>query len=310
MEIENIVIASHMYKEIKNIIEEKKLPYHFRFLEESEITQSDLDWADALVAFNLHAELVYNGLKWVHSLGAGVDHFIYKKKWNEKVLLTRTIGSFGQRISEYCLSYLLKDLQFHDHFDSVKSERKWQSITPKLLGEQKVMVYGTGEIGQSVARTLSSFGTHVYGVSLSGKEKEFFKEVLSVERHYSKLSEMDYLINTLPLTEKTEKLFDDHILQQLQHAGFINVGRGASVDECALLEALNHHHIRLAVLDVFAHEPLPEDHNLWKHPNVRITPHISAVTTPQEGVECFVETLKRIEENKPLYNMVDVSKGY
>jgi len=310
MMIQNIVVVSPMYKEIKKMIEQKNVSKNFRYVDEREVTQGDVNWADAFVGFNLQADLDYSNLKWVHSLGAGVDRFLYKKQWNENVLLTRTICSFGQRISEYCLSYILMDLQCHSEFKTLKSQKKWQPTTPKLLNNQKVMVYGTGEIGQTLAKTLSSFGVEVFGVSLSGKEKEYFKEVMTLNEHFPRLREMDYLINTLPLTEQTEKLFNDTLLNQVSQVGFINVGRGNSVDEKALLQALNDNRIRFAVLDVFTQEPLPEDHEFWNQSNVWVTPHISAVTTPEEGVECFIDTLKNIEENKPLHNKVDVSKGY
>lgn len=239
-----------------------------------------------------------------------MDRFLYKKNWNKDVLLTRTICSFGQRIAEYCLSYILKDLQFHDQFQHLKKQHSWQPLTPGLLNEVKIMIYGTGEIGQKAAEIFSRFGVEVYGVSLSGREKEFFKEVYRVDTHFSRLSGIIYVINTLPLTEKTEGLFDENIFSQLTNAGFINVGRGASVNEMALLKALELNQIKFAVLDVFAEEPLSEDHPFWNHPNVFITPHISAVTTPEEGVECFIETLRNIEENKPVDNKVDVKKGY
>lgn len=299
-----------MFKELHLLIEKEQIQKDFRYMPEEELTVDDLRWADALVCFNLSSNVDYSQVKWVHSLGAGVDRFLYRKVWNENVLLTRTICSFGQRIAEYCLSYILKDLQFHDEFREAKNRKNWQPNTPKLLGDQKVMIYGTGEIGQMTAKLFTTLGVEIYGVSLSGKEKDYFKEVMTVDAHFSRLREMDYIINTLPLTEKTANLFNENIFRQLSNAGFINVGRGASVDEGALLEALNHHQVRFAVLDVFAHEPLPEENPLWNHPNVHITPHISAMTTPDEGVACFIETLRNIEENKPLRNRVDVGKGY
>lgn len=310
MNIKNIVVVSPMYKEIQTIIESNQLQNSFRYLPEEKVTQDDLIWADAFVSFTTKSNYEYSHVKWVHSLGAGVDSFLFKKDWNEDVLLTRTICSFGQRIAEYCLSYILKDIQFHDQFQESKGQKKWHPITPRLLNEQKVMIYGTGEIGQRTAMIFSSLGADVYGVSLSGKQKEFFSEVLPIDSHFLRLREMNYIINTLPLTEKTESLFDDNIFSLLSNAGFINVGRGASLDEKALLHALENNHVRFAVLDVFAHEPLPNDNQLWNHPNVCITPHISAVTTPYEGVNCFIETLKNIEENKPLPNKVDVKKGF
>jgi glyoxylate/hydroxypyruvate reductase len=310
MIIENILIVSPMFQKLESLIEKEQIQKNFRFLPEEEMTTEHLEWADALVCFNLKSNVDYNQVKWVHSLGAGVDRFLFGKSWNEKVLLTRTICSFGQRIAEYCLSYILKDLQFHDQFQTAKRQKNWSPITPKLLSDQKVMVYGTGEIGQTMAKIFSALSVEVYGVSQSGKGKDYFKEVMTLDAHFSHVSSMDYLINTLPLTEQTAQLFTKDILGQLSNAGFINVGRGATLDEKALLDALNQQHVRFAVLDVFTQEPLPEENPLWDHPNVHITPHISAVTTPDEGVACFIETLKNIEENKPLRNRVDVEKGY
>lgn len=310
MKINNILIVSPMYKELKTLIEKEELHKNFRFLPEEEFNQADLEWADTLVSFNLKSDYDYRHINWVHSLGAGVDRFLYKNEWNEDVLLTRTICSFGQRIAEYCLSYILKDLQLHDTFQDLKRQKEWQPMTPKLLSEQKVMIYGTGEIGQQTAKILSGLGMEVYGVSMSGTEKEFFQEVLPVESHVSHLNEMNYIINTLPLTEQTAHLFNDHIFKHLSAAGFINVGRGLSVDDHALLHAIEHNQVRFAVLDVFSQEPLPKDHPFWNEPKVFLTPHISAVTTPDEGAACFLETLRNIEANKPLQNEVDVKKGY
>ena len=235
MIINNILIVSPKFAELKRFIEKEELQKNIRYMPEEQMSEADLNWADALVCFQLKSNIDYTQFKWVHSLGAGVDQFLFKKEWNENVLLTRTICSFGQRIAEYCLSYILKDLQFHDDFRESKREKNWQPITPKLLNEQKVMIFGTGEIGQITARTLSSLGMEVSGVSLSGKGKENFKEVIPVETHHSRLGEMDYVINTLPLTIETENLFNEHIFQHLSNACFINVGRGGSLDELALL---------------------------------------------------------------------------
>jgi glyoxylate/hydroxypyruvate reductase len=299
MKIKNILLVSPMFRELQALIEKDIPDKTFRFMPEEELSQEDLSWADALVSFNLKAEYDYSSVKWIHSLGAGVDRFLHKKDWNQEILLTRTICSFGQRIAEYCLSYILKDLQLHDRFKEQQQQKNWVQSTPKLIGEQKVLVYGTGEIGHMIAKVFSTLGVDVYGVSLSGEEKADFKEVLTVDSHFSVLNEMNYVINTMPLTERTEKLFNSAIFNQLSNSGFINVGRGASIDEEALLQALNDNTVSFAVLDVFDQEPLPKSNPLWDHPRVQITPHISAVTTPSEGATCFLETLKNIDENRP-----------
>jgi glyoxylate/hydroxypyruvate reductase len=310
LRIDHILVVSPMYKQLRVLIEKENLANQFRFLPEEELSEADLHCADALAAFNLKEAWDFSHVHWVHSLGAGVDKFLYGKDWPDNVLLTRTICSFGQRIAQYCLSHILKDLQFHDEFLANQRQKKWQPMTPKMLNEQKVMIYGTGEIGQATAKALSQFGVEVYGVSLRGKQKEYFKEVMSVDSHYSILNQVDYLINTMPLTERSAGFFDAKVFERLNGAGFINVGRGASVNEDALLAAMNRNQVRMVVLDVFASEPLPLDHPLWDHPKVVITPHISAVTTPEEGAACFLDTLRKMEAGLPLYNLVDINKGY
>ncbi|GIO21460.1 D-2-hydroxyacid dehydrogenase [Oceanobacillus sp. J11TS1] len=310
MDIQKIVIVSPMIKELKAYIEHYKLDQEIRYLTEDSLAEKDLDWADAFCGFQIKKNTNYSKVKWVHSLGAGVDGFLYDQDWDDNVLLTRTVCSFGQRIGEYCLSYLLRDTQAHQEFAKQQKKKSWNEIPPALLRGKKVVIYGTGEIGRKVAEMLSVFGMKVYGISLSGKHKPDFEQVMAIDAHFSVIKEADYVINTLPLTDKTADFFDKTFFEQARNIGFINVGRGRSVVDEALLEAIDKEHVRFAVLDVFRDEPLPEAHPFWEHPNIAITPHISAVTTAKEAVDCFVDTLKRLETGKSLENKVDVQKGY
>ncbi|MDX8044418.1 D-2-hydroxyacid dehydrogenase [Gracilibacillus sp. S3-1-1] len=311
MQIENILFLSKLNHQIAELINGYKLDKNICYVTEENITEEDLKWADAFVSFKTDASYDYQKVQWVHSLGAGVDHFVHNKSWDEAVLLTRTITSFGERIGEYVLSYLLKDIQKHDQFAEQKRSKSWKSHTPAMLQETKAVIYGTGEIGQKVAQTLAFFGMEVYGVSLSGKDKDYFNKVYKqAEVPKNLLNEVEYVINTLPLTDQTEQLFNHTIFQHVSNIGFINVGRGESVHDADLLQALEDKKVRFAVLDVFQEEPLSEDSPWWNHPNVWITPHISAVTTAKEAVACFVDTLQNIEKGLPLENKVDVEKGF
>ncbi|ERN54351.1 D-2-hydroxyacid dehydrogenase [Alkalihalophilus marmarensis] len=314
LNISTVLIISPMYGELKRLIEKENVEQSFRFKPEDEVTDEDLDWADAVACFNTQTDFNYSKVKWVHSLGAGVDRFLHNKTWDKEVLLTRTICSFGQRIAEYTLSYVLQDLQHHQLFQKDGREKLWKPRTPGLLKNSKAVIYGTGEIGQVTAKVLSQFAMEVYGVSRSGRKKDFFKKVFTIDQQehtdQSEWKDADYIINTLPLTVETEALFNRQFFSQFTEAGFINVGRGASVDEEALIEALDDDRLRFAVLDVFKEEPLPSGHPFWEHPNITITPHISAVTTADEAVACFIDTLRNIERNEALVNQVDIKKGY
>lgn len=310
MEIERILVTGNIVQEVKKQINHEAWPQSFRFLEEKEVTKEDLQWADAYVAFKPTANFDFYDIKWVHSLGAGVDGYLFRGKWKEDVLLTRTICSFGQRISQYCLSYVLQDLQKHRVFQEQQHNKQWKQVTPQLLEEQKVLIYGTGEIGQETAELFHSFGLDVFGVSRSGDKKEGFKRVFAIGEEKEILPEIDVVINTLPLTEQTFELFGREILSRLNQALFINVGRGASVVEVDLLDSLEHKHLRLAVLDVFAEEPLPNDSPFWHHPAIMVTPHVSAVTTAEEAADCFLDTWEKLKKQQPLPNKVDIGKGY
>ncbi|WP_100374618.1 D-2-hydroxyacid dehydrogenase [Bacillus sp. FJAT-45037] len=310
MKINHILVISQKHTKLKAFLDKESLANEFRYLREEDVEEADLKWADAVVGFNLKRDFDLSQVKWVHSLGAGVDRFLLNKDWPEDVMLTRTVTSFGARIAEYSLSYILKDIQLHDAFQQLQEERRWEPQTPKLIQDQTVLLYGTGEIGQVAANLFSSLGMKVYGVSLSGKQKENFEKVYSIDSPIPNVEGLDYVINTLPLTKETEHLFDQKMFGQFSEIGFINVGRGASIVESDLLDALERQHVRFAVLDVFTEEPLAEDHSFWSHSLITITPHISAVTTPGEGIACFVKTLKAIEEEKPLTNLVDIKRGY
>ncbi|MFD1067823.1 D-2-hydroxyacid dehydrogenase [Oceanobacillus locisalsi] len=310
MDIQKIVIVSPMIKELKEHIEQYKLDKNIRYVTEDVLTEEDLDWADVFCGFQVQKDTDYSKVKWVHSLGAGVDGFLYHQDWNENVLLTRTVCSFGQRIGEYCLSYILKDTQEHATFAAQQENKVWREVTPALLDAKIAVIYGTGEIGSTVANILTGFGMKVYGISLSGKQKPAFEQVAAASSNNSLMKEADYVINTLPLTDKTADLFDKSFFNQVGHIGFINVGRGKSVVEDDLIEAIDKEQVRFAVLDVCREEPLPETHAFWRHPNITVTPHISAVTTAKEAADCFVDTLHKVEAGEVLENKVDVQKGY
>ncbi|NLZ49161.1 MAG: D-2-hydroxyacid dehydrogenase [Clostridiales bacterium] len=310
MEINKILITGRLYKEIEEQLQ-GKLNKEILSLEEEAVRKENLQWADAFVAFRLTANFDFYNIKWVHSLGAGVDGFLFQRHWKEDVLLTRTICSFGKKISEYCLSYILSSLQQHDKFRRQQENCLWQSVEPISMEEQNILILGTGVIGQELAKNLSLLGSKITGISLSGTPKLHFNKVIKFKEIKRELPRANWIINTLPLTNDTFELLDENIFANSNKAGFINVGRGKTVKTSALLDALERGSIKEAVLDVFDIEPLPKDSPLWSHPKIKITPHISAITTVEEGVKCFLETLSLLEKDiSVLTNKVNIKRGY
>lgn len=310
MNIHNILIAGEYQREFDTFFPNKKRKV-FRFLPVEAIQEEDLDWADAYVGFKPCPNFQLSKLKWVHSFNAGVNNYLDLPGWKEnQVLLTRTVCSFGERISEYCLSYILKDLQHHSQFQHQQQKKRWIQRTPKMIKDITLLIFGTGAIGQEVARTFTHFGSTVIGISESGTQKDSFHKIIPIASATSLIGEVDWIISTLPLTQKTNKLFNDELFSLMKSVGFINVGRGVTVDEKALIRALESGNIRTAILDVVEVEPLSKNSTLWQRNEVVITPHISAVTELKEAIECFAQTLDAIETNQLLPNQVDLVKGY
>lgn len=309
LSISRILVTGRLYKELSELLQHSDK--QFRFLPENEVTKEDIDWADAYVAFRPVPVFHYGSLKWVHALGAGVDAYLSRGDWPSDVLLTRTIGNFGVKIAQYCLSYVLQDLQNHTFFQQQQAAQTWTPKTATSIADQNIVIFGTGTIGLEVARKFKLLGTKVYGVSKSGKSHPEFDQVTNVESMETVLRNADWVINTLPLTNDTAYLFNEHLFSQLKGAAFVNVGRGGSVNTNALLMAIEEGKVRKAILDVFEEEPLAPNNMLWNHPNVIITPHISAVTDLEEAANGFTQTLLAIEERQHHFpNRVVISNGY
>ena len=122
---------------------------------------------------------------------------------------------------------------------------------------------------------------------------------------------LDYLVLVLPNTPETRHFIDRKALSLMKKSAvLINVGRGSTVDEPALIDALQHNRIDGAVLDVFEKEPLSQDSPMWTLPNVLITPHTAAYSFPKQIAAIFCQNYERFLANKPLLYVVDVQRGY
>jgi phosphoglycerate dehydrogenase-like enzyme len=179
------------------------------------------------------------------------------------------------------------------------------------LGNKTIGLLGVGSIGAHLASTAKHFGMSVRGFT---QESESCADV-DVYYHHPDILKfvqgLDYLVTVLPRTADTNKIVDAGLLNALPpHAVFVNVGRGNAVDEPALVTALNEGKIAAAVLDVFAEEPLPQDHPFWTTPNLLMTFHTSAISYPESITQLFIENYQLYAESKPLKYQVDFEKGY
>jgi phosphoglycerate dehydrogenase-like enzyme len=177
-----------------------------------------------------------------------------------------------------------------------------------------VLVLGLGGIGREAARLADALGMHVIGVRRNpGEPVPGVAELHPTASLPDLVPRVDAMVITVPLTDETAGLVDASLLGRLKPGAFlVNVGRGAVVDEAALVEALRNGRVGGAALDVFATEPLPPDSPLWTLPNVLISPH-SAALSPREDeriVDLFIENLRRLLAGEPILNRITPDRPY
>lgn len=268
--------------------------------------------ADALLASpRLPGEVLHHGsrLQWIQVTAAGVDGIApYLPRG---VRLTRLVGTFGPRMAEYVFAYLLALSQDVPRAVRQQQERRWQSFHQSWLYGQTLLVVGVGEIGRVVASLGRALHMKVLGVAHKARRVPGVDHVYAVASLQDALVQAQVIVVTLPLTEHTRGLFGpDEFASMRDDAIFVNIGRGAVVQEDALIAGLRMGHPRAAVLDVFASEPIPSDHVLWTLPNVIITPHLAGHTLASEAVDIFCENLSRFRAGRPLRHQVNRRRGY
>jgi phosphoglycerate dehydrogenase-like enzyme len=182
------------------------------------------------------------------------------------------------------------------------------------VGGRTMLVVGLGGIGTEVARRAHALGMRVIATRNSSREGPDFVARVGLPGDLAAFAaEADVVVNATPLTPETEDLFDEEFFAAMKPGGyFVSVGRGASTDTDALVDALRSGHLAGAGLDVTDPEPLPAGHPLWSMPNVIITPHVASNSDVQDEREWIlaVENLRRYVAGEPLLNVVDLRRGY
>lgn len=250
---------------------------------------------------------------WIHIPAAGVDRIVAELEGKASTpVITRTIGRMGEQIGEYCLAYALAHYQKMALRREFEAERNWwkKKAAPDHLFDKTVGILGTGYIGQGIGRAFRALGSAVIGYSRSGRPADPFDSVHKLS-DFPGPTTPDILISALPWTAETEGLIDADLLSQLKDAVFINIGRGATLDENALKAALDAGQVSHAILDVFPKEPLAQEHWFWTDDRVTVTPHVSGLTRDVDAADRIVDLLTSSLKTGSLPETeVDLSLGY
>ncbi|MDH5422778.1 MAG: D-2-hydroxyacid dehydrogenase [Acidimicrobiia bacterium] len=250
-------------------------------------------------------------LRWIQWAGAGVDALLFPDLVNSDVVVTNAGGIYDDAIAEHVLALMLAQTKRLP--DAVRNQLKstWHYQTVNPVRGSTALVLGAGGIGRAIARLLGAVGVNVTLIATSTRPDDEFGGVIAWQDR--DLSRADWLVVAAPLTSATRHIVDRAVLAELPpSASLINIGRGASVDEVALVAALNAGELAGAGLDVFETEPLPSDSPLWRMENVIITPHHAGDLDDyaERVAELFLENLVRYQAGQPLLNTIDKRLGY
>ncbi len=249
-------------------------------------------------------------LRWVQVMGAGVNAFL-ETPFPPKVTLTRVEGVFGPWMAEYAFGWMLWATQRTESLRAAQRARRWEPLTPALLRGKTLGVVGVGSIGRIIAQVGRAFQMRVLGLSRTGRRVPEVDKVYRRPAFHEFLAASDYVVLVVPLTPETRGILGEPELHAMRpEAWLVNLGRGALIQEPALVRALQERWIAGAVLDVFSEEPLPSEHPFWALPNVAVTPHISGPSMPDEIAPIFNENLRRFLTGRPLRGRVDIRRGY
>jgi len=253
-------------------------------------------------------------LRWIQSASDGVDGLLFPALAASDVQVTNARGVFDDSIAEWAIAAIMAFATGLRRSIVDTTDGRWEDgrSRSRVAGSHLVVV-GPGPIGRGAARRARHLGMHVTLVGRAPRDDSEFGRIEGPEDLHEALGRADHVLNALPLAEGTRRLFDGAAFAAIKPgAVFLNVGRGGTVEEPALLDALAAGRLAGAALDVFDEEPLPADSPWWSAPNTIVSPHVCGDFEGWERavVDVFVDNLGRYARGEPLRNPVDVRAGF
>ena len=247
--------------------------------------------------------------KAVLSLWAGVERIVGNATLTQPLCRMVDTG-LTEGMVEWVVGHSLRHhLGIDRHI--VNPSHLWDPTCPPLARERRVAMLGMGALGTACARALAGLNFQVQGWSRTEKSVPGIPCFHGEAGLEAVLRGGDIVVTLLPKTPETENLLDARRIGWMKPGAVIlNPGRGALIDDAALLAALDAGALGHATLDVFRVEPLPADHAFWRHPKVTVTPHIAADTRATGAAKVLVENIRRGEAGEPFLHLVDRARGY
>lgn len=267
----------------------RSLGYDIFFIQdESKEMPLPADEIDAVVCNGLflHRDIqTFTRLRLIQLTSAGLDRVPIEKIRARNIFLYNARGVYNIPMAEWVFFRVLEHYKQAEHFVRCQANREWvKNRELREISGRKVAIVGAGSVGQEVAKRFSAFGAEVTSFDIHTHKIPYFSEMHLIQELESFIMVFDIIVITAPLSEQTYHLLTENLLYKLKaHAVLVNISRGGLIDEKALYRVLSNRTDIYAILDVFENEPLPVESELWKMPNVAISPHNSFVSDGNAG---------------------------
>jgi phosphoglycerate dehydrogenase-like enzyme/DNA-binding transcriptional ArsR family regulator len=291
----------------------------FRFITAPERLAADAPDADVAFVWQPRLDWIENHwgwsprLRWIAAASAGVDYLMFPELVGSDVTVTNSAGIFDDAMAEYALALIGAVCADLPATLRLQAKREWLHRETRRLAGREVLVLGAGGIGRATTRLLRAAGTRVTCLARTRRADPELGEIAALGELPGLLPGADFVVLALPHTPSTDKIIGAAELALMSPgAWLVNLGRGALVDEPALITALQAGAPGGAALDVFAAEPLAADSPLWGLPNVIVSPHMSGDARGWDRAltDLFLAQLARYRAGRPLENVVDKSLGF
>jgi len=258
-------------------------------------------------------------LRWVQGTAAGAGQQVRDAGLDpvtlDRITFTSSAGIHASQLAEWAMLGLLAFTKDLPRLLRDQRSRTWGHYPVRELQGQRLLIVGLGHIGREVARCARALEMYAIGVRRTPGDHDlrFVDEVHSTAELAELVPVVDAVVLALPSSPETDGLFNADLIHALPaHAILVNVGRGTTIDQDALIDALRRGRLAGAALDVYATEPLPSDNPMWTMDNVLISPHTAALSLNENDrlVELFIDNLARYRQGRPLRNVVDTSHFY
>jgi len=252
----------------------------------------------------------------VHSRAAGLDTLLFPALVDSPVLLTNSSGVYSRSLGEFVAAAVLFFAKDIGRMKRNQAAGRWEQFDVEEAHGRTMGIVGYGDIGRAAAKLAKALGMRVIALRRHPEQSrgdDLVDEALGVDRLLELMGRSDYVVVAAPLTPDTRGLVNAAAIAAMKPTGvLINVGRGAVIDEAALIVALRNKSIRGAALDVFDKEPLPDGHPFYPMENLLLSPHCAdhTLTWIDDAMHFFVENFERFVRGEPLKNVVEKRLGY